>query len=103
MKHISTSLAKVAVPRVGGALLVLAALLLLTGVVLAAGTPALVRWVIGGGGGHAETPPYALDGTIGQAVAGVVSTSPYELCWGFWCGTAAQHRIYLPLLLRNAP
>jgi len=46
-------------------------------------------------------PSDALDGTIGQAMVGVVSSAPYELCSGFWCGTAAQYRVYLPLVLRN--
>lgn len=103
MKRNQIGLAKVSNIRKASILLISAALLLLTSVALANGPPSLVRWVIGGGGGHAETPPYALDFTLGQSVVGVVSSSPYELCLGFWCETAAEYGVYLPLLLRNAP
>ena len=88
--------------RAGKVILALTALLLLSSVVLAANGE-IPRYVIGSGGGHAETAPYALDGTLGQVVAGLVSSSPYELCSGFWCGMAAKYRVYLPLVLRNAP
>ena len=57
--------------------------------------------VIGGGGGHVEAGDYALDATVGQAVAGVTSNAPYELCAGFWCGMG-RYKVYLPLILRNS-
>jgi hypothetical protein len=82
-------------------LLALAALLLLTGVALANGTPAIDWDVIGGGGGHVEAGVYALDGTIGQAVVGTATDTGSELCSGFWCGAAVEYKIYLPLVLRN--
>lgn len=82
-------------------LLALVALLLLSGVVLANGTQAIDWHVIGGGGGHVEAAPYALDGTVGQAVVGVVTDAGYELCSGFWCRAVAGYKIYLPLVLRN--
>ncbi len=81
-------------------LLVLLALFLLTGAALAQGAPNVNWSVIGGGGGRAEAAPYALDGTVGQPIVGRVGNSPYDLCAGFWCGAAAQYRIYLPLVLR---
>jgi hypothetical protein len=82
-------------------LTLVALLLLLTGTVLAGGGgPQISRYVIGGGGGHSEADPYVLDGTVGQAVAGTVSSTPYELCAGFWCGMG-MYRVYLPLVLRN--
>ncbi|MBC7228128.1 MAG: hypothetical protein H5T61_13020 [Thermoflexales bacterium] len=85
-------------------MLVLAAVLvcsmLLVSVALANGSPAIDWSVIGGGGGHAEAAPYALDSTIGQPVAGRVAYSPYDLCSGFWCGVAG-YKVYLPLVLRN--
>jgi hypothetical protein len=56
---------------------------------------------IGSGGGHAEAGPYALDGTIGQPIVGQVTSLPYDLCVGFWCGGAAGLRLYLPLVMRN--
>jgi len=78
----------------------LAALLLLAGVALAFDGYDISWYVIGGGGGHSEAGPYALDGTIGQAVAGPVSNAPYDLCSGYWCGGAAGNNIYLPLIMR---
>ncbi len=83
-----------------GVLSAVVVLVLVAGVALANGTT-ISRYVIGGGGGHAEAAPYALDGTIGQPVTGVVSDSGYELCSGFWCGAAVRYFIYLPLVLRN--
>jgi hypothetical protein len=60
-----------------------------------------IDWsVIGGGGGHAESGIYILDGTIGQPVIGVASASPYEVCSGFWCGVSDAGPLYLPLILR---
>jgi len=76
------------------------ALLLLAGVALAFDGYDLSWDVIGGGGGHSEAAPYALDGTIGQAVAGPASSAPYDLCSGYWCGGAAGNNIYLPLIMR---
>jgi len=72
--------------------------LLLTGLVLAQGA---VDWdVLGSGGGHAEAGIYSLDGTIGQALAGRISNAPYELCAGFWCGTATDYKVYLPIVIK---
>jgi hypothetical protein len=107
MKRTPICLAKVRNLRKAGTV-ILAALLLLTSVALANGTPSVDWWVIGGGGGHADAVPHALDGTVGQPVVGVVSNDPYQLCSGFWCGGAVaaapgMRRIYLPVILRNYP
>jgi hypothetical protein len=76
-------------------------LLLLTGAALAAdGSPDISRYVVGGGGGHSEAGPFALDATAGQAVAGYVSSGHFALCAGFWCGMG-EYRIDLPLVLRG--
>ncbi len=80
--------------------LVLAALLLVTSVVLAANGYEISRYVIGGGGRHSEADPYTLDATVGQAVVGVTSSDSYELCAGFWCGMG-EYKVYLPIILRN--
>jgi len=69
-------------------------------VALANGTLTIDRWVIGGGGGHSEAGSYVLDATVGQAIAGVTSYAPYELCSGFWCGMG-RYKVFLPLVLRN--
>jgi len=77
------------------------AFLLLASVALAQGTPTINWSVIGGGGGHAEAAPYALDGTLGQPIVGLATGPSVSLCAGYWCGAAAQYRVYLPLVLRN--
>ena len=83
-----------------GVAFVLIALLLTTRTAVAANGYEISSYVIGGGGGHSEASPYTLDGTVGQAVAGVVSNAPYELCAGFWCGMG-RYKVYLPLVLRD--
>lgn len=53
------------------------------------------------GGGSASSTSYAINFTVGQSVIGSSDSANYESCLGFWCGGAAEHRIYLPLVLRN--
>ena len=102
MEKTRLSLVKVgSLRKAGEAILPLTALLLLAGVALAANGYEISLYVIGGGGGRSEAAPYTLDGTIGQAVVGVVGNSPYELCAGFWCGMGG-HEVFLPLVLRNS-
>ena len=81
-------------------LLVLLILLSVSGVVLAANGLEIDRWVIGGGGGRVEGGNYVLNGTVGQAVGGGITSDPYELCAGFWCGMGV-YKVYLPLVVRN--
>ncbi len=61
-------------------------------------------WTVDGGGtvGQDGILPYALGGTTGQPDAGVLGDGDYTLTGGFWVGGGVQHRIYLPLVLRNA-
>ncbi len=80
---------------------VLLAFFLLASVALAQGMPAIPWSVIGGGGGHAEAAPYALDSTLGQPIVGLATGPSVSLCAGYWCG-APPYRIYLPLLLKNS-
>jgi len=55
-----------------------------------------------GGGGAASSANYAIHYTIGQTAAGTSSSTSYGACLGYWCGAmAGQHRIHLPLVLRN--
>lgn len=86
-------------------LLVLAGPLLLAGTALAAGAPNIEWYVMGGGWGYAEAASLSLDGTVGQAVAGLDTAGSAELCAGFWCGAesaaATSYNIYLPLVLRS--
>jgi hypothetical protein len=55
----------------------------------------------GGGGGAASSDSYAVNLTVGQTAIGASSSTSYGGCLGYWCGTAVEHRIYLPLVLRN--
>jgi len=54
-----------------------------------------------GGGGAANSTNYAVNFTVGQSVASTSSSANHEVCLGYWCGGAAQYRIFLPLVLRN--
>jgi len=85
--------------------LTLAALLLLTGGVLAqSGAYDLSWWTVDAGGTTFSTADgYTLGATVGQPDAGVLSGNGYTLAGGFWGGggMTAAHRIYLPLLLRG--
>jgi hypothetical protein len=88
-----------------GLLLVLAALFLLVGGALAMDSDNYsLDWVTpltGGGGGAATSTNYAVNITIGQSAIGTSAGASYEACLGYWCGGAAGHRIYLPLVLRS--
>jgi hypothetical protein len=84
----------------------LAALLLATaaGLVAAAGDPGPDWWVVAGGGGTSSGGDFQVEGTAGQAAAGVVSGGPYQLGSGFWGGgtlTRAVYGIHLPIVVRR--
>jgi len=86
-------------------LLTLAALLLLAGRALAMySTNYRLDWFVpltGGGGGPAGSDHYAVNFTVGQSAIGASTSTNYRGCLGYWCGAAAQYRVYLPLVLRN--
>jgi hypothetical protein len=88
-------------------LLPLALLVLLPALALAqTGGGYELTWNTIDGGGYTWSvgSGYALGGTIGQADAGVLTGGGYTLGGGFWRGgTASQHHIYLPLVLRVVP
>ena len=98
-----------------GVLVLVAALLLITGgVTLAQGGYDLSWWTADGGGYTFSTGPgYSLGGTAGQPDAGVLrSTAPkaatgsgYILTGGFWSGAAVTdvYQVYLPVILRTYP
>jgi hypothetical protein len=69
-----------------------------------AGGPYDLTWstVDGGGEMYSAGGAYALGGTVGQPDAGVLEGGAYTLAGGFWGGASAVHRLYLPLLLRDA-
>ncbi len=77
---------------------------------LAVAVPALAQvsanydlsWhVIGGGGGQSASAGHTLQGTAGQSLTGMMSSSGHTLCSGFWCGGTAQYRVYMPLVVRS--
>jgi hypothetical protein len=67
---------------------------------------ALTWWTVDGGGyAFSRGDGYALAATIGQPDAGLLRGGGYTLGGGFWGGgeiPAADHRIYLPLVLRRS-
>ncbi len=84
-------------------LLALAVFMLLAGAVLATNGLAIPRQLIGSGGGSVQDGGFALQGSIGQAVAGGVDRGSFRVGSGFWAGAVrVEQRIYLPLILRNA-
>ena len=64
-----------------------------------------LTWSTIDGGGYTFSTggSYSLGGTVGQPDAGALSGGGYTLGGGFWGGGAAQHRVYLPLVMRNYP
>ena len=68
------------------------------------GGPYDLTWstVDGGGEMYSAGGAYTLGGTVGQPDAGVLEGGAYTLAGGFWGGASAVHRLYLPLLLRDA-
>jgi hypothetical protein len=79
--------------------------LALTAVAQVSGLYDLSWHVIGGGGGRMESPGgHQLRGTAGQSLTGAMqSAGAHALCSGYWpCGVADEHRIFLPLVARNA-
>jgi hypothetical protein len=55
----------------------------------------------GGGGGKSNSTSYLVDFTIGQAAAGVASSSNYDVGLGYWYGIGNQPKLYLPVIIRN--
>jgi len=88
-------------------LLALAALLLLTGVTLAMDSDHYrLDWftpLTSAGGGAASSTNYAVNLTVGQSAIGASSSTNHGGCLGYWYRTAVQHKVYLPLVLRNYP
>jgi hypothetical protein len=97
MKRTTTSLYR----RVALALLV-ASILAVSAVLAQTGGGYDLTWsTIDGGGGGSAGGGYQLAGTFGQPDAGTtLSNGVYALSGGFWGGTAAGTRVYLPLTQR---
>jgi hypothetical protein len=82
--------------------LVLVALVLLASAALAANGLAIPRQLIGGGGGSIQSGTFALQGSVGQAVAGGVGHGSFGVGSGFWRETVRIYPVYLPLVVRNS-
>jgi hypothetical protein len=84
-------------------------ILLLTAGLVGAGPLAttLDRWVTAGGGGTISSGTIAIDGTIGQPVAGLSASGNSQLCAGFHCNPDTElslsHHLYLPNVVRTSP
>jgi hypothetical protein len=84
-------------------LLVLVALLLFSGVALAAApgaTLAIDRWVMGGGESSRAGGALQMQGTIGQPAVGYTTASALALYWGYW--GPQPYSTYLPLILKKS-
>ena len=82
--------------------LVLVLSLVATGAALADGVIELPRWALGGGASDSAGGDVTLRATLGQPVAGVVTSGGGQrvtLGQGFWHG-GGGYDIYLPLVLR---
>jgi hypothetical protein len=60
----------------------------------------LTWFTVDGGGGVSSGGEYVLHGTVGQPDAGALIAGEYALGGGFWFGSRASYRIYLPVVLR---
>jgi len=59
--------------------------------------------VASNGGGAMASSSFQLNGTVGQpgVGAGLATGGSYQVGPGFWYGVGGEHKIYLPLVLRN--
>ena len=80
------------------ALAVILAVLTFAGAALAAASAASIDWWVIAGGGRQSSAATSLSGTVGQWASG---SSTARLCAGFWCGVAAEYKVFLPLILRS--
>jgi hypothetical protein len=79
----------------------LALSLVAVGLVLANGGVERGRQVLGGGASDSAAGQVSLRATLGQSVVGVVSQGDVILGQGYWHGGAADHTVYLPLVVRD--
>ena len=86
-------------------ILILLALLMLTGSVLAMESANYqLTWFtpLTGSGGKVSSSNYTANFTVGQSTIGTTSSTNYEGCLGYWCGDEgeSEYTIYLPLVFR---
>jgi len=78
---------------------ILASCVLLLTVALAAGSPAIERWVVASAGGSSASGGTTLHGTLGQPLVGLSTSQHASLLAGYEHVTSLQRVIYLPLVL----
>ena len=72
--------------------------------VLAQGTAAIERWVIGGGGGEASgAGEVVVNSTLGEPIVGPAGDGSVSLGAGYWYGAETAYTVYLPLVLKDSP
>ncbi len=54
-----------------------------------------------GTGGSANSTNYAVSFTVGQSASGAFTGTNYGACLGYWCESAVEYSVYLPVVLRN--
>jgi hypothetical protein len=85
--------------------LALVAVLLLAGATLAMESDNYrLDWfapLTSGVGGAASSSHYAVNLTVGQSAIGTSDSTTYRGCLGYWCGTAAEYKLYLPAVFRD--
>jgi hypothetical protein len=64
-------------------------------------TTNLSWWVVGSGGNRLSSGNTVLQSTLGQPLAYRASSGNTNLCVGFWCGTAGEYEVYLPITLNQ--
>ena len=79
-------------------ILTIIALLFTAGVVFAF-SGSIDRYVISSGGGLSQSGEFSMHATIGQPVAGVKLSGPYEVHSGFWVGSIPKYKLFLPAIL----
>lgn len=80
-------------------ILIIIALLLTAGVVFAF-SGSIDLHVISSGGGLSQSGEFSMHATIGQPVAGVKVSGPYEVHSGFWVGSIPRYKLFLPSIMK---
>lgn len=58
------------------------------------------RYVISSGGGLSQSGEFSMRATIGQPVAGVKVSGPYEVHSGFWVGSIPRYKLFMPSIIK---
>jgi transcription elongation GreA/GreB family factor len=84
-------------------MILLLCLLMVVSVAVAANGEDLRRQLISAGGGTSQNGAYAVQASIGQAVAGYTEDSTIELHAGFWNGSVPKYEVFLSAVRNSFP